>query len=446
MSGLRNRLRLAVGLAAVLAVPVALAGPTAAAPRPAAVSMVSAAGSSCTPSNGDACGLSASAGKAIMTFTANLSYPVCTNGQVTGCTASVGISTQVQGFGPLGDTTVDCPWGKHTFTTTSTSYPSPALAAATTSVTCTLTWVWNAGEATPTYFAANIAESDGTQTVTGPNYDHSAESHDAVPPLDPSFRFAPVSGEARTFTFTDTSKAAPGLTVNPEDFTYPEADNQQGVVGFSSPVTYTFPADGLYAVTESVTDDDAQQSFVTQDVDVVTPGTSPPTITVIESLKPHTDAGRFSLAVDGKVVKKSAADGGSGEATALAGRHIVSQTITKGALTGYSVVLTCTVNGKALRPIDATSAIVTSKAATAIVCTFTDTRTTVRHCDVPQLHNASLTAAKRRLRAAHCAVGPIHRPAKKKRHATLVVAATSPAVFSVRAAATKVHLTLRYRH
>jgi len=69
---------------------------------------------------------------------------------------------------------------------------------------------------------------------------------------------------------------------------------------------------------------------------------------------------------------------------------------------------------------------------------------TVVQCKVPKLKGRNLRAAKKALRTAHCKLGKVHKP--RARHGSsrpaLVVLASKPKRGTLRAADTKVRLTL----
>jgi hypothetical protein len=110
---------------------LATAGPVAAttvAPslRPASAT-VSPGPSACTigdTATHDACQVTASEGKLVMTYTSNLANTICTTGTSTGCVYSVDVRAIVTISGPLEGVTVNCPWKRYSLLTWLTSSAS----------------------------------------------------------------------------------------------------------------------------------------------------------------------------------------------------------------------------------------------------------------------------------------------------------------------------------
>jgi hypothetical protein len=90
-----------------------------------------------------------------------------------------------------------------------------------------------------------------------------------------------------------------------------------------------------------------------------------------------------------------------------------------------------------------TSCTLTIEANTAVTATFTK-NVPPPQCKVPKLKGLSLARAKSAITKAHCKVGKITKPKprKGKKLGPLVVKSSSPAAGAVRAAGTKVNLTL----
>ena len=326
----------------------------------------------CTASNTgqhDTCSVARSPGKFVMTVTANLANSICSGSTSTGCTYSMFVRSETTIYGPLTKLAVNCPGDAESTTSNTYLVEYPLTPVGSKSLICTMTWTWDPTKATPAHFDVIMAEQDGLGDQGGSSGEHTFNADSPVPPLVPSFEFAPVSGKART---------------------------------------------------------------------------------LIESLQPQTDPGRFDLKVDGKTLKAKAADGSDGETPAKAGTHVISQTISTGSLTDYAVLLQCTANGKLFLSTPATEAAVTLKSATAIVCTFTDVDTGTKHCDVPVLTGKSKDAAKSALGKADCTLGKVtlpKKPKKSKKHKAkkLVVASSSPSAYVVLKPKAKIGLTFRYK-
>jgi hypothetical protein len=436
-----------VALSAVTAPALAAAGPVssihtatrpAAAPTPPAVD--------CTTTSPDTCTVPHQTDDSLtVNFTVTLFNTACTQGQSSGCVYTVAVNVADNGYGTLPTYSTVCPWGTSKFA----HMDSPPIAPGTTTVSCTTTFSWNPADSTPTDFSGNVLEGDG-EGVHLTNYAHSYDIPYPVPPIEASFLATPVPDQPRAYTLVDTTKLPPGVEYSSQVWSV--EDGGTTVYGFGSAGndnswTHTFTADGTYDVAFTVIDSAEQDVQAEQDVDVITIAAGP-SLTVIESLKPKTDAARYDLKVAGKTIKAGAADGSYGSTGVKPGTYAVSQTISKGALTDFGVTLACASGGKSLGTVDATSADLTVKGASQVICLFTDIDTHSPHCDVPNVIGKSEPAAKAALVKAHCSLGKVTKPKKNKKAKhpkKLVVAKASPAEFAVRAAKAKVALTLKYK-
>ena len=101
-------------------------------------------------------------------------------------------------------------------------------------------------------------------------------------------------------------------------------------------------------------------------------------------------------------------------------------------------------SGKLLVRASASSVIVAVTPNARVICTFTDTRTTSLHCDVPLLKGKALAAATSALRASDCVAGAIVRSGSPGPGKSLKVAASSPGPYAVLPGGSKVALHLVY--
>jgi PKD repeat protein len=303
---------------------------------------------------------------------------------------------------------------------------------------CSITFNWDPATQFPLDTALKMVEGDGQGDIIPPDYFHTFGA--TLPPPGPvaAFTATPDSGEPGAYTFTDKSYSlVPHVTIASEAWT---ADNADG----DGPTwTHTFPKDGKYPVSLTVTDSNGNSSSVTKDVDVTTTGAgSSASIKVIEALTPASDSGRFDLYVGTKPVAKNTGDKGNGTAAVPAGNYLIRESAATTALDHYGVTLRCTRNGKHLLTSTSSADTVKVSAGDAVVCTFHDTRTKTLHCDVPKLIGKTLTTATTALRHANCRLGHVTRPKHVTKSTNLKVSANSPSEYAVRARNTKVTLTL----
>ena len=292
--------------------------------------------------------------------------------------------------------------------------------------TCSITWTWNAATEFPLDSAINMTEEDGEAITDSPMADHTFGV--TLPPPGPvaDFTATPSNSDPGEFTFTDKSYSViSNVTIKHEAWSTSDGDSGTGKTW-----DHTFAAIGTYQVDLTVTDSNGKTASTSQHVKVTGVGGGSASISVKEALSPVGDQGRFDLYVGTKLVKASAGDGDHGVAHVTPGRYLVVQRAMTVGLTHYGIRLSCTKNGRHDFTTASYGATVKVSAGDAEVCTFTDTRSTANHCDVPQLAGRSLPAAKRALRAADCAVGKIHRH-KHAKPSSLVVRSTAPQAFAV---------------
>lgn len=122
------------------------------------------------------------------------------------------------------------------------------------------------------------------------------------------------------------------------------------------------------------------------------------------------------------------------------------------AATGTSVSHTFTRAGTFTVTVTATDAVGNTSSASLQV-TVTATTPPPTQCVVPKLKRKTLSKAKTLLKKAHCALGKVHKPKRRKHHklGKLVVKGSSPGAGKRRPAGTKVSLTLtkapkKHRH
>jgi PKD domain len=363
----------------------------------------------------------------------------CAGGVTSGCVYQLFLQLGISGYGSFTTTpavTSTCP-GRAPFQGSGDyvplyDYPLPVG----TSITCTAKWSWPTGEYAQAV-SVNATELDGG-AITLPNSDHSYGVSLPAPPPVASFSFHDVAGEPGTVLFTDTSTT---LTGKPLVEAWSASDESAG-----TGVTWSheFQASGEYTVELKVTDVNDLSDSTTREVQLTyTSGTSA-TITVKEVLAPSSDKGRFNLLVNGGVTVHYARNGIQGVANVRPGRFRVSQLATTVGLTNYAVAVACTKNGKADVRAAATLVVVSVATTTREICTFTDTRTPVHHCDVPELLGLPLAAAHAALSSSSCALGAVTTTGTPGAGKVQRVIAQAPAAYLVLPLGTKVALHVHW--
>lgn len=389
---------------------------------------------------GDACTVTSSTPTSLsIKYTLKFKYAECSPpGTITGCVYQLFIQLSASGFnGSTFNPTLNaqCPGGQTETNKPGTyvpyyDYPLPAG----TGITCTVAWGWPTGEYA-SGFAVDATELDGTG-ITDPNSIHSFGTSLPPPPPVASFTDKAVAGHPDEFQFTDTSTTLSG---KPLKEAWSASDES---VGTGVTWEHTFVSSGTFTVTLTVTDVVNQSDTTSHDVAVPPPVGSTARITVKEMLSPSADAGRFDLIVGGALVAGSAKTGQQGTAVALPGRYLVRQIAKTINLTYYGVSIACTKNGHRDVSATATAVSVAVAAGNLEVCTFVDTRTAARHCDVPNLLGETQAAATASLTANGCALGTVTKPPTGS--GTLVVKSSTPGAYAVLTAGTRVAITLHY--
>jgi hypothetical protein len=313
-------------------------------------------------------------------------------------------------------------------------------------LTCSFRMTWDPATQFPLDTVVGMTEEDGQGDIQN-NSDHTFGATMPTPGPHAAFTDVVDKDEPGEYTFTDKSfSLVPWVTIKSEKWTSSDGDHGTGRVW-----NHTFDADGKYDVTLDVTDSSGKSgssgktdevSHVVKVTDAGGSSGSSASITVKEALSPASDAGRFDLLVGKKTVKANAGDGDHGVAHDKAGAYLVSQSAKTVDLTHYGVSLSCTKNGKKDFTTKSWAGSVKVSGGDAEVCTFTDTRSTKTHCDVPQLAGDSLAAAKKALKGANCKPGKVSKPAHPKHGAKLVVGHSTPAAYAVTAKGKKVSLVL----
>jgi PKD domain len=316
-------------------------------------------------------------------------------------------------------------------------------------LTCSITWTWDPTTTFPLNAAINMTELDGDAITDSPAADHTFGVTFPTPGPHAAFTDVADKDEPGDYTFTDTSfSLVPHVTIASEKWTSSDGGHGTGRVW-----DHTFDKDGTYDVTLVVTDSSGKTAGtgktdeVSHPVKVTTVGGgsgsgSSASITVKEKLSPTADAGRFDLIVGKKTVKAKAGDGDHGVAHVKAGHYVVSQLAQTIGLTNYGVSLSCTKNGSKDFTKKVFGATVSVSDGDAAVCTFTDKRSGMTHCDVPNLTGKSLRSAKKALARAHCRLGGVTKPRHPKHGAKLLVGHSSPAAYAVVANGKRVSLVL----
>jgi PKD repeat protein len=302
---------------------------------------------------------------------------------------------------------------------------------------CSATWIWDPTTQYALQAYLSMTGLDGQGDLENPDEYHTFGVN--LPPPGPNAAFTSAAGsDPGAFTFTDSSfSVIPHVTITDEKWT-----SSDGGDGTGPTWDHTFDKDGTYDVTLEVTDSNGNTASVTHPVKVTTAGSggSSASIEVKEKLSPSHDAGRFDLRVGAKKVKAKAANGDHGIAHMSAGTYLVRQVARTVGLTHYSVAMRCTKNGKQSLSASSTAGSLKVSAGDSVICTFTDTRTTSTHCDVPVLTGKSKGAAQKALAKAHCRLGAVHKAASAG--SAPVVTSSSPGAYAVRKKNTKVSIHL----
>jgi hypothetical protein len=99
-----------------------------------------------------------------------------------------------------------------------------------------------------------------------------------------------------------------------------------------------------------------------------------PTITLVKSLVPNADPGRFNLKVGGAIIAGSVGNGGGGTFETVPGTYILSEAAAIGTLSNYASIYSCTRNGNPDTAGAGTSLPVTLQYGDNYFCVFGNTR------------------------------------------------------------------------
>jgi PKD repeat protein len=390
----------------------------------------------------DSCSVTARTATSItISYSLTYIYPQCSGGVTSGCVYQLFIQLGSSGWGTFAPSVTNtCP-GRSPFSGSGTyvaeyDYPLPAG----TSITCTAKFTWPQGQFGHG-FSVNATELDG-EAITLANSDHDSSTVLPAPPPVASFTFKRVTGEPGSVEFTDTSTTMSG---QPLTEAWAASD---GDAGTGATWEHAFDGSGTYTVDLTVTDVIDQSDSTSQEVVIVYPpgSAASATITVREALVPAGDPGRFDLLVNGAVVARIARNGIAAIAHVRPGHYAVSQLARTVGLTYYGVAVSCTKDGK--RDVRAAATLVHVAVTSRVreICTFTDTRTPQRHCDVPALAGVPFAAAHHDLVVADCALGKVTVAGSPGVGKVLRIRSSAPGAFAVVAAGTKVSLALVYEH
>lgn len=304
------------------------------------------------------------------------------------------------------------------------------------SLACTANWSWPGGDY-PTSWTVQLVEQDG-EGIDPPNPGHPFSLTRPTPAPHAAFTSAPGPGFGQ-FVFTSASTSVAGGM-------HEEWTADDGSSGVGPTWTHTFATTGTHEVTLWV--EDTANGYDTRGIATHyvsfagSPSNGSTTITIYEHTSPPKDSGRFALAVDAHAYATKTADGDVVVVNVRPGRHSVLQDAVNTPLTYYGVTLTCQKNGRSDLHGNAVSLTVHLASGDREACRFVDTRTTVKHCDVPNVVGKSLHAARSALKAWHCLTGRVTRPKSGK--GRLVVRRQSQAPGSVDSSKAKIALWLRH--
>jgi PKD repeat protein len=364
-----------------------------------------------------------------LTLTANNYYPPCGPGEFKNCIFQYFVRALATGYNSPGSGGGTCN-GK--------PVSGVAYVPASGPISCTITYPLSTedGSAYPYDLTVQVVELDGEADLidTGAHGGHGFTVTRAVPAPVAAFTYVRGAGP-REFVFTSTSRSRLGGLHHSWDF-------GDGTFGSGVTVTHTFAGPGTYDVELEVSDKGPYHSSATQPVDTEAPTVLPTLLALHLATDPATDPGSFDLGLDDAVRLPGARHGDEVVVAVAPGTHRVAEAATGVQQTYYDTTLTCRgPSGDVVLDTRAVRGTVTVPSGVRVDCTFTNRRTRAKHCVVPDATGLTLRKATKALRKAHCRVGKV----SKRGRSRLVVTRTNPSVGAVRAAKTKVKVTLRPR-